>query len=180
MEGIILPFDTFSRLQHLTIASDFPNFRLLLPNYQTKAMAVCFKADGTTSGDIPCGKGSPYMCCGDGWDCLTNGLCRQKGTTSYAQASCIDQDFKNCLSFCNKRKPPLLCWNLTFASKQASTLCGYAFSTCSSITSNSDLLLTSYTSTIRRLYRSLPLPAERQQLVLCGRGRPRSWWHKLL
>lgn len=119
LNGIILPFGTFSRLRHLTIASDFPNFRLLLPKYQSKAMAGCFKADGTTSGDIPCGNGSPDMCCGDGWDCLTNGLCRQKGTTSYAQASCTDQDFKNCLSFCNKRKSPLFCWNLLQASKRA-------------------------------------------------------------
>ena len=65
---------------------------------------TCFKGDGTVSPDIPCGFISSSHCCGEGWDCLTNGLCRNHGTTAYSQGSCTDPSFINCLDFCNGGK----------------------------------------------------------------------------
>lgn len=62
---------------------------------------TCYKADGTVSPDISCGFTSSSHCCGEGWDCLTNGLCRDHGSTAYSQGSCTDPSFINCLSFCN-------------------------------------------------------------------------------
>ena len=63
--------------------------------------ATCYKGDGTESNDIPCGFSSISQCCGEGWDCLTNGLCRDHGTTAYSQGTCTDPSFINCLAFCN-------------------------------------------------------------------------------
>lgn len=63
--------------------------------------ATCYKGDGTVSPDISCGFISSAHCCGEGWDCLTNGLCRNHGTTAYSQGSCTDPSFINCLNFCN-------------------------------------------------------------------------------
>ena len=66
------------------------------------ANITCYGQNGATTDDIPCGFVDNNQCCGSGWDCLANGLCRQHGTTSYAQAACTDIDYNNCLSFCNK------------------------------------------------------------------------------
>ena len=63
---------------------------------------TCYKADGTESPDIPCGFPSLSTCCGDGWDCLSNGLCRQHGTTAYSQSTCTNPSYENCLAFCNQ------------------------------------------------------------------------------
>ena len=63
---------------------------------------TCYKSDGTESPDIPCGFPNLSTCCGDGWDCLSNGLCRQHGTTAYSQSTCTDPSYKNCLAFCNQ------------------------------------------------------------------------------
>ena len=54
------------------------------------------------SSDIPCGFSNLSSCCGSGWDCLTNGLCREHGTTSYSQNTCTDPTYQKCLSFCNQ------------------------------------------------------------------------------
>ena len=64
--------------------------------------AQCYKANGVKSNDIPCGFSSLSTCCGEGWDCLSNGLCRKQGTTAYSQGTCTDPEFRNCLSFCNQ------------------------------------------------------------------------------
>ena len=65
--------------------------------------STCYKEDGSIStGNYLCGFANQNTCCGYGWDCLSNGLCRQHGTTSYAQSTCTDPGYKNCLSFCNK------------------------------------------------------------------------------
>ena len=63
---------------------------------------TCYKSDGTESPDIPCGFPNLSTCCGDGWDCLSNGLCRQHGTTAYSQSTCTNPSYKNCLAFCNQ------------------------------------------------------------------------------
>ena len=63
---------------------------------------TCYKADGTQASDIPCGFPNLSTCCGDGWDCLSNGLCRQHGTIAYSQSTCTNPSYKNCLSFCNQ------------------------------------------------------------------------------
>ena len=64
---------------------------------------TCYKEDGSIStGDYICGFAGQNTCCGYGWDCLSNGLCRQHGTTSFAQSTCTDPNYKNCLSFCNE------------------------------------------------------------------------------
>ena len=63
---------------------------------------TCYKSDGTESPDIPCGFPNLSTCCGDGWDCLSNGLCRQHGTTGYSQSTCTNPSYENCLSFCNQ------------------------------------------------------------------------------
>lgn len=63
---------------------------------------TCYKPDGTESPDIPCGFPNLSTCCGDGWDCLSNGLCRQHGTTAYSQSTCTNPSYENCLAFCNK------------------------------------------------------------------------------
>ena len=55
-----------------------------------------------STGNYFCGFAGQNTCCGSGWDCLSNGLCRQHGTTSYAQSTCTDPSYKNCLSFCNE------------------------------------------------------------------------------
>ena len=65
--------------------------------------STCYKEDGSVStGNYLCGFANQNTCCGYGWDCLSNGLCRQHGTTSYAQSTCTDPNYKNCLSFCNE------------------------------------------------------------------------------
>ena len=63
---------------------------------------TCYKSDGTESPDIPCGFPNLSTCCGDGWDCLSNGLCRQHGTTAYSQSTCTNPTYENCLAFCNQ------------------------------------------------------------------------------
>ena len=63
---------------------------------------TCYKSDGTESPDIPCGFPNLSTCCGDGWDCLSNGLCRQHGTTAYSQSTCTNPSYENCLAFCNQ------------------------------------------------------------------------------
>ena len=63
---------------------------------------TCYKSDGTESSDIPCGFPNLSTCCGDGWDCLSNGLCRQHGTTAYSQSTCTNPSYQNCLAFCNQ------------------------------------------------------------------------------
>ena len=62
----------------------------------------CYKEDGTESSDIPCGFSNLSSCCGSGWDCLSNGLCREHGTTAYSQSTCTDPTYQKCLSFCNQ------------------------------------------------------------------------------
>lgn len=64
--------------------------------------ATCYSVDGNESSDIPCGFSNLSTCCGSGWDCLSNGLCQQHGTTAYSQSTCTNQNYENCLSFCNK------------------------------------------------------------------------------
>ena len=64
--------------------------------------STCYKSDGSESSDIPCGFPSLSTCCGEGWDCLSNGLCRQHGTTAYSQSTCTDSSYENCLAFCNQ------------------------------------------------------------------------------
>ena len=64
---------------------------------------TCYAPDGTASiGNYPCGFPNLSTCCGYGWDCLDNGLCRQHGTTGYSQGTCTDPSYQNCLSFCNQ------------------------------------------------------------------------------
>lgn len=63
---------------------------------------TCYSADGNESTDIPCGLPNLSSCCGSGWDCLSNGLCQQHGTTGYSQSTCTNPSYENCLSFCNK------------------------------------------------------------------------------
>ena len=63
---------------------------------------TCYKSDGTESPDIPCGFPNLSTCCGDGWDCLSNGLCRQHGTTAYSQSTCTNPSYERCLGFCNQ------------------------------------------------------------------------------
>ena len=66
------------------------------------ANVSCYAPNGDHGGNaIPCGFADNNQCCGLGWDCLANGLCREHGTTSYSQAGCTDADYNNCLSFCN-------------------------------------------------------------------------------
>ena len=64
---------------------------------------TCYNEDGTiASGDYLCDFPNLSTCCGSGWDCLSNGLCRQHGTTSYAQGTCTDPSYGHCLSFCDQ------------------------------------------------------------------------------
>lgn len=62
---------------------------------------TCYSSTGTTTNDTPCGIPGSNQCCGSGWDCLNNGLCQQHGTTAYSQGTCTNQNYDNCLSFCN-------------------------------------------------------------------------------
>lgn len=64
----------------------------------------CYNPTGTQSDNIFCGFSNLGTCCATGWDCLTNGLCRQHGTTAYSQGTCANSSFdpKYCLTFCNK------------------------------------------------------------------------------
>ena len=65
--------------------------------------ATCYYNDGSVvNNNYFCGLPNQDTCCGPGWVCLSNGLCRQSsGTEEYAQGSCTDPSFKKCLSFCN-------------------------------------------------------------------------------
>ena len=64
---------------------------------------TCYDPNGNAlTGNYPCDFPNLSTCCGYGWDCLTNGLCRQHGTTGYAQSTCTDPTYKDCLSFCNQ------------------------------------------------------------------------------
>ena len=68
---------------------------------------MCFDPEGNLLSDTySCGFPDQSTCCGYGWDCLSNGLCRGNGTTgySYAQGTCADPTYENCLSFCNQEQ----------------------------------------------------------------------------
>ena len=65
--------------------------------------ATCYNPDGSElPGNYPCSFPNLSTCCGEGWDCLSNGLCRQHGTTGYAQSTCTNPSYENCNSFCNQ------------------------------------------------------------------------------
>lgn len=65
--------------------------------------ATCYSPDGNElPGNYPCGFSNLSTCCGAGWDCLSNGLCQQHGTTGYSQSTCTNPSYENCLSFCNQ------------------------------------------------------------------------------
>lgn len=63
--------------------------------------SVCYRVDGSPSTDLPCGFISKSMCCAEGWNCMSIGLCQKLDGTLYAQGTCTDPDYQNCLSFCN-------------------------------------------------------------------------------
>ncbi len=73
------------------------------PTGSDSSNITCFNNDGSSSLDIFCDLEGKDTCCGAGWDCLANGLCRKSGTTSYAQGTCLNKAFDRCLSFCNQR-----------------------------------------------------------------------------
>ena len=68
--------------------------------------ATCYYTGGDVAGDnYFCGFPNRDSCCGFGWECLSNGLCRKTGTTDYAPSCCTDPSYKKCLSFCNDAQP---------------------------------------------------------------------------
>ena len=64
---------------------------------------TCYYNDGKVAEEhYSCGLSNFNTCCGLGWICLSNGLCRQpSGSQEYARGSCTIPSYKNCLSFCN-------------------------------------------------------------------------------
>ncbi len=85
---------------------------------------TCYSNDGSPSSDVFCDLEGKDTCCGAGWDCLANGLCRKSGTTSYAQGTCLNKAFDRCLSFCNQRTllPSLLQRLIRFDTKLPSAI----------------------------------------------------------
>ena len=80
-----------------------PDIPLLIEGMSSNT--TCYGPDGSVStGNYPCGFPNLSTCCGYGWDCLSNGLCRQHGTTGYAQSTCTDSTYETCLSFCNQNQ----------------------------------------------------------------------------
>ena len=68
--------------------------------------ATCYYNDGSVAkNDYFCGFPNQDTCCGFGWECLSNGLCRYSGTSKYAIGSCADFSLQNCPSFCNDATP---------------------------------------------------------------------------
>ena len=68
--------------------------------------ATCYVNDGViATSNYFCGLPNQGTCCGDGWECLSNGICGVPGTDTYAQGTCIDPRYKDCLSFCNYAQP---------------------------------------------------------------------------
>lgn len=92
------------------------------PDGSAASNTSCFNYDGSLSPDVFCDLEGKDTCCGAGWDCLTNGLCRQSGTTSYAQGTCLNKAFDRCLSFCNQRTPlpSRCCWLMRFNTENQS------------------------------------------------------------
>ena len=64
---------------------------------------LCYKGDGDVSEDISCGPAILSTCCGAGWECLSNGLCRNPENETYSQGTCTEPGYVKCLSFCNAR-----------------------------------------------------------------------------
>lgn len=80
---------------------------LLLPLVQTK----CYFPDGISSAtqDVPCHKNGNSTCCGPGYACLSNNICKwtsnvlgTRPTTDYIRGSCTDSTWSdgNCPLFC--------------------------------------------------------------------------------
>ena len=65
---------------------------------------TCYDETGNVVGDTFCGLNNLLTCCGSGWDCLSNGLCRQHGTTSYSQGTCANSSYQGCLAFCDQSR----------------------------------------------------------------------------
>ncbi|KAL2040655.1 hypothetical protein N7G274_006634 [Stereocaulon virgatum] len=65
---------------------------------------VCYREDGTVPLDVPCAFSPISICCAADWKCTTNGLCQNPRTLEYAQGTCTDPTYKNCLSICNHRR----------------------------------------------------------------------------
>ena len=78
-------------------SDNFVSFTLSMNNNN-----ICYNWNGTVSTDVYCGLQFLSTCCGPDWDCLSNGLCRQHGTTNYTEGSCTEPKFQSCVSVCNQ------------------------------------------------------------------------------
>ena len=71
----------------------------------------CFYSNGQSAiSDRPCNiEGDVSFCCGEGWSCLSNGLCQAPNDGEYAQGSCTDANFPElaCLELCPISTYPL-------------------------------------------------------------------------
>ncbi|KAF6836623.1 hypothetical protein CMUS01_05327 [Colletotrichum musicola] len=74
------------------------------------AMAICYFPDGSVAADTPCQDGTDAsVCCGSGYACLANGMCKATGkelqksdATIFVRGSCTDKTWRSskCPLFC--------------------------------------------------------------------------------
>ena len=123
----------------------------------SNSSATCYFNDGSVAeGNSFCGLPNQNTCCGSGWECLSNGLCRQSsGTEEYAQGSCIDPSFKKCLSFCDYAQPG----NFTVASRCEAAGNSWCFTCALQDTNGRNCCDTNLTTTLK------PYPFTIQTLI---------------
>ncbi|KAF6804747.1 hypothetical protein CSOJ01_09967 [Colletotrichum sojae] len=74
------------------------------------ALAICYFPDGSVAADTPCQDGTDAsVCCGSGYACLANGMCKATGkelqksdATIFVRGSCTDKTWRSskCPLFC--------------------------------------------------------------------------------
>lgn len=83
----------------------------LLLLFTSTCSAICYFPDGTTAPqDVPCNDDTGHSaCCGQGYACLSNGVCtatgdelQKAGSSTYVRGSCTDSSWRSssCPSFC--------------------------------------------------------------------------------
>lgn len=103
------PVDDFPRPPH--IAMMVSSLRALcLLSALPGALAICYFPDGSVAADTPCQDGTdPSVCCGSGYACLANGICKATGkelqksdATIFVRGSCTDKTWRSskCPLFC--------------------------------------------------------------------------------
>lgn len=78
----------------------------LMLAFALQIFAACYYPDGNVTDDHPCDpSASTSSCCGGGWVCQPNGLCKDRHSESWARGTCTDKDWASsaCPQICTRK-----------------------------------------------------------------------------